>query len=192
MERWLVRQRRERNRRKHLQRRVEAAIRQVPIPEPFDLPEYLRRVEALRRRPIRLYPIPPGLRDVPVALWLPDDARDLDLIFVDTTITSWHRDLCILHECGHMLLDHRPSPEVPRDYSWLGQLFSHLDPAAVRTVLLCRELFDEDQEREAELFAAILAARAVQQAGAALPTGDSGEAAAALARLARVLGGPKP
>jgi hypothetical protein len=109
-----------------------------------------------------------------------------DYIFFEQATSRLHQEHIILHEIGHILCGHRPTPLLDEEYSLL--LLPDLDVEMVRRVLR-RRSYSGDQEQEAELLASLIlkpAGRAVlpvvRQAGS--------EAAALLERLEAVLDQP--
>jgi hypothetical protein len=98
--------------------------------------------------------------------------------------TPLHQRHIVLHEVGHLLCGHRGgstlSPATERS------LMPHLSGELVRRVL-GRDGYTEPQEREAELFATLVAARQVRSGG---PLPEPGGAAARVGRLLGVDGLP--
>ncbi|MFF2550596.1 hypothetical protein ACFVUS_06325 [Nocardia sp. NPDC058058] len=140
-------------------RRVLAARESVLplVPSPWNRETFLTRLGQWRGRPIQLMPVtstpvPRGAESgrVPCGLWLECDA--VDLIAFDSGTTDFHIDQIIVHETGHMLLDHA---DGSAGLDGIEHLLPDLDPALIRRVL-GRSEFSDHQEDEAELFADLL------------------------------------
>lgn len=86
----------------------------------------------------------------PSGLWLATDTADY--IFYQQETSTVHQNHIITHEVGHILAGHRGS-EMSGEI--LEGMMPHLSPDAVRRMLQ-RTTYQEEQEREAELFASII------------------------------------
>ncbi|MGN9810350.1 hypothetical protein ACTMSW_13445 [Micromonospora sp. BQ11] len=146
-------------------RLVDRLDRTVGIPVPFDLGEFLDRWRRHRGgRPVTLFPLtagelPPGI----CGLWLA--LPDRDVIGYPEGVPPNHRDHIVLHEVGHVLAGGAGDPSLTD--AALTALLPDLDPAMVRSVLR-RSVYDDVQEREAELVASLIMARSL---GAGAPRG---------------------
>jgi hypothetical protein len=136
-------------RRWRLRRRCLARLRDLPLPEPFDVHALCQEVAERRGRPIRLVPTA-GITGV-CGLWIATDTMDLICYEIDTTRP--HQEHIILHELSHVLCEHYPV-ELPT-----RTLLPNLDPAMVRAVL-GRAGYSTDEEREAETLASLIRQRA--------------------------------
>jgi hypothetical protein len=145
-----------RRRRSPQRRRCEEAVRGLTIPVPFDLAAFCDRLARHRNRPIRLLPatLPAGS---PCGLWIATDTADYITYERDTA--GPHREHIILHEVGHMVLDHAGTKVTVEDS--LRLLLPNLDPRMVRSVL-GRSGYSAEEEQEAELFAALVQERGGQ------------------------------
>uniref|UniRef100_UPI003F499BAD hypothetical protein n=1 Tax=Nocardia suismassiliense TaxID=2077092 RepID=UPI003F499BAD len=141
----------------NLAARFEALGRLVPIPYPWDVAEYVRRVADHRGRPITLCPIDAGSLSgtgcgTGSGLWI---AREDDDVIMYGADTEWHADHIIAHEIGHMLLDHgtspTESPSSPKDLP-LHALMPSLSLESIQSVLR-RQDYGSERERAAETFA---------------------------------------
>ncbi|ORB73293.1 hypothetical protein [Mycobacterium scrofulaceum] len=134
---------------------LEALVRRMPIPVPWDRHQFVDNVARMRRRPIRLIPTPTPLAGSPCGLWLKRDTDDI--IVHDIGTSEYHMDQIVCHEIGHMVLGHDQSyTSGPLGSSHLcATLLPDLDPAAVRAVL-GRTDYASAQERDAETFASML------------------------------------
>ncbi len=139
-----------------VRRRCRARLRELTLPDPFDLTELCRSVSISRSRPLHVRGIPgPASRDRPCGIWIATD--DDDWIFVDQQTSPLHRQHIVLHELAHMLCGHAAG-DLPEN-DMLRRLFPDLSPAMVRTVL-SRASYQSEPEREAELLASLILARA--------------------------------
>lgn len=159
-------------RRSARRRDLAAMVRDLCIPDPFDLNEFVAGVAARRGRPVQVEPCPPETaRSGVCGAWL--GTEDIDYVFAEADTSPLHREHIIVHEIAHMLCGHRRRAEA------LLPLFPHLDPDLVVDAL-ARSSYDDAQEREAEEFASALMARVCRPAS---PAGSD----VALDRASRVL-----
>lgn len=129
--------------------RCREALGRVEIPDPFDIEQFARQVAALRGRPVRLVPhaTPPGCS----GLCYP--AASQDVIYYDPSSGEFHRDHVVLHELGHLLLEHEP------EQFWVGDAPSLLPDLEVDTVsahMFGRTRCDDALEQEAETLATLV------------------------------------
>lgn len=132
--------------------------RQLPIPTPWDLDEFLANIAQMRGR--KIHRIASDLvtsSGSPCGLWLvrPND----DVIIHEASTTTYHIDQICRHEIGHMILGHdRASGDhgAPEDIATsLHSIMPAIELDAIRSVLTRRD-FATDQEREAELLASMI------------------------------------
>ena len=168
-----------------LQRRCQARLRDLPIPDPFDIDRFCAGLAAARGRALHLLSLPPvtGIQAV-CGAWVP--LPDADVLFVESATSPWHREQIILHECAHMICDHPPSAKAIA--GWVHAALPHVDPGAVAGVLL-RTDYSAPHEQEAEMTASLIEARVQRRAPAIAPPAPV-EYAAVLDQLARALGAP--
>ena len=151
-----------------VRRRCRARLRELTLPDPFDLTELCRSVSIGRGRPLHVRGIPgPACRGRPCGIWIATD--DEDWIFVDQQTSPLHRQHIVLHELAHMLCGHAAG-ELPEN-DMLGRLFPDLSPAMVRTVL-SRTSYQSEPEREAELLASLILTRAQPATVPIMPVTD--------------------
>ena len=151
-----------------LRRNCRARLRELTLPDPFDLTELCRSVSTSRSRPLHVRGIPgPPSRARPCGIWIATD--DDDWIFVDQQTSPLHRQHIVLHELAHMLCGHTAA-DLPEN-DMLRRLFPDLSPAMVRTVL-GRTSYQSEYEREAELLASLIVARAQPSAVPIVPVTD--------------------
>ncbi len=171
-----------------VRRRCRARLRQLAVPHPFDLSELCRSVSISRGRPLHVRGIPgPASRARPCGIWIATDADDW--IFVDQQTSPLHRQHIVLHELAHMLCGHTAS-DLPEN-DMLGRLFPNLSPAMVRTVL-SRSSYQSEYEREAELLASLIVARAHSEAAPIMPVTDVSPAEKEILRRAALALGVEP
>ncbi|WP_082977211.1 hypothetical protein [Mycobacterium sp. 852002-50816_SCH5313054-b] len=134
--------------------RVCQLVGSLPIPEPWHLKSFIEVVADKRGKPIRLIPHP-GLfgSGQPCGIWI--GRRTDDIIVYDDTTSSYHVEHIVLHELGHLLLQHRSSPGSDAAALSIQELLPDVDPATVLHVL-GRTAYDNEQESQAELFASFV------------------------------------
>lgn len=135
-------------------RQVFAALKDLPIPRPWNLRAFIDALQEQRCRPIRLEPYPAEAQlQHPCGMWI--RCEDADIIFYERSTSQYHCQHIILHEIGHMVLGHEPlSVDAPGPGA-MQQLMPDVDAAAMVKVL-GRTTFDNEVENEAELFASLL------------------------------------
>jgi len=137
-------------------RQVLTALEELPIPNPWNLRDFLSRLQEQRRRPIRLepYPVEAKPREHLCGMWV--RSEDADFIFYEPSTSQYHRQQIILHEIGHIVLEHQTaSLDASTSSASLARWMPDIDPAAL-THVLGRTTFDSSQESQAELFASLL------------------------------------
>jgi hypothetical protein len=88
---------------KTLRRRCAARIRDLPIPNPFDIEIFVASVAERRGRPIVLQPI--SLHGVVSGAWAAMES--IDIVFYEQHATPFHQQHIALHELSHILCEHR-------------------------------------------------------------------------------------
>ncbi|MFI6696267.1 hypothetical protein ACIBLA_31850 [Streptomyces sp. NPDC050433] len=136
-------------RRWKVRRRCAAVLRDLELPDSFDVPTLCAELSARRGRPIKQLPVP-DLSDV-CGLWIATDTADLIAYEQNTTVP--HQNHIVLHEIGHMLCDHYPVTLSPAEQARL--LLPSLDPNMIRRVL-GRAGYSSVEEQEAEFLASLL------------------------------------
>jgi hypothetical protein len=134
--------------------RVCQLVGSLTVPEPWDLTSFIDSVASKRGKPIRLMPHT-GLfgSGQPCGIWIGRNTDDI--IVYDDTTSSYHVEHIVLHELGHLLLEHRSGPDSDPDTVSIHELLPDVDPATVLHVL-GRTAYDNEQESQAELFASFL------------------------------------
>ncbi|MFC5288317.1 hypothetical protein ACFPM7_14750 [Actinokineospora guangxiensis] len=160
-------------------RKWRALVEDLPLPEPFTVPDLVAAVAARRGRPIDIGTLPGGASAQTCGVWF--QLVDRDVILVEENTSSFHRDHIVLHELGHMLCDHRGGADEQGrgdGIAALARLLPDLSPDLVRR-MLNRTAYTTDEEQEAELVASLIRITAEARAQRATP-GVLGNLAAAL------------
>lgn len=141
-----------------LREQCAEVIDTLDIPQPFTLTSLVAGVARQTGKHIELVPIHWGTSAPCGALVATDD---VDYVYFDAHTSNIHQIQIIFHELGHMLLGHtnhkldHSSSNERRDVDVvLQRLMPNLSPALIRR--LGRSLYEDEQERAAELFASIL------------------------------------
>jgi len=129
-----------------------------PVAEHLDLrgagiEAFREHLERVRQRPVYLQPCSLG-RGI-LGLWAATDTADV--IFYEEATTPYHQRHIVFHEGSHMLQGH-VGPTLP---DLLSTAAPHLDPKLIRS-LLCRSIFNTQQEAEAEMLATLIEERLEQ------------------------------
>ncbi|MET0233295.1 MAG: hypothetical protein ABW224_01515 [Kibdelosporangium sp.] len=132
-----------------LRRRCERRVREMAIPQPFNLVTFCAHVEKLRGRKLELRPMPGLSAAAPCGMWL--SLPETDYVLYEPNTSKLHSEHIILHELAHMLCDHRLS----MDSSVLAKLLPSINPAIVKRVL-GRVNYATEQEQEAEMLASLI------------------------------------
>jgi hypothetical protein len=136
--------------RRKVRRRCATVLRDLNLPDSFDVPTLCAELSARRGRPIRKLPVP-DLSGV-CGLWIATDSADLIAYEQHTTLP--HQNHIVLHEIGHMLCDHYLVAPDPAEQAQL--LMPDLDPELIRRIL-GRTGYSSVEEQEAEYLASLLA-----------------------------------
>lgn len=136
--------------------RVTDLLRHVMLPNPWNINEFLDRLERHRGRDIDLCAVAWTFGDTTGA-WL--RKSDHDIIAYPENTSSLHQDHIILHEIGHMICDHRGRCVLSAQKA--HQLAPHLAPAAFAHLL--DRVSAHAEETEAETIATMILARIARQ-----------------------------
>jgi hypothetical protein len=160
--------------------RHAALVRELDIPAPFDLDEFVAGLERQRHRPIRLSPFSSG-PGVPCGLWI--GTAEADYIYHEQGTTPYHQTHIALHELAHMLLDHRGATQVWEKL--VNLLVPGVDPQLVQLVL-GRSMYSTEEERDAETLASLIHEQSGDQPQPLPPAGP--QTGAFVKRLQRAWG----
>lgn len=128
---------------------VSAALSVSP-PWCGEVDSFVARLATARMRPIAVQDLPaPGTL---FGAWVPTAIADY--IFLSERLTGAHRAHVLLHEVGHLLMDHRVG---------LSETLSGVAPGLAQR-MLARHGHDTEQERQAEMFASLMMTTTQQQA----------------------------
>ena len=129
--------------------RYAVILRDLQMPVPFELGQFVAALEQQRRRPILVRPFTSG-PEGPCGLWI--GTADADYIYHEAGTTPFHATHIALHEIAHMLLGHQHAA------AW-EQLISLLAPdvnQALIQLILGRCAYSTTEEREAETLASLI------------------------------------
>jgi hypothetical protein len=139
-----------------------AKIRGHGLPVPSDSYTFCERLGQVKGRRILLRPVDmKAIQETGLYAMLLRGG-ELDIILYHEDATEWHKQWCIMHEAGHVLLDHE-MPSVP-GLERIAELFVELPADLVvrqlgvglRRLGLARCGISRREEREAELVAAVV------------------------------------
>jgi hypothetical protein len=129
--------------------RHAAIVRELDLPVPFDLGQFVAGLERQRERPIRLRPFMSG-HGCPCGLWI--GTADADYIYHEAGTTPFHATHIAVHELAHMLLGHQHTEA----WEWLiGVLAPDVDQALIQ-LILGRGTYRTAEEQEAETLASLI------------------------------------
>jgi hypothetical protein len=156
--------------------RVDDLLHHTGLPCPWDINQFLDRLERHRGRDIDLCALTwhPGLS---CGAWLP--RPDHDVIAYPTNTSGFHQDHIILHEVGHMISQHRGRCLLSQEEA--QRIAPALAPAALAHLL---DRSGEAEEHEAETIASLIHQRAYARSQRAIDVLSP----AAAQRMARVEG----
>jgi hypothetical protein len=131
------------------QRRVDELLSHTGIPRPWNMNQFLDRLEHHRGRDIDLCAISWTLGDSSGA-WR--QYSDHDVIAYAANTSGFHQDVIILHEIGHMICDHRGRCILSEEDA--QRIAPDLTPAAL--VHLLDRAAGKAEETEAEMIASLI------------------------------------
>jgi hypothetical protein len=142
-------------------RRVCELVGSLDVPVPWDLDNFIGAIASMRGKPIQLIG-QPGLASAghPCGIWI-GRATD-DIVIFDSSASGYHRGQIILHEIGHLLLEHGGADSSSQEALSMHDLMPDIDRDTIVHVL-GRSAYDNDQESQAELFASLMMAEAHRQ-----------------------------
>jgi hypothetical protein len=141
-----------------LRRRCERRLKDIPVPNPFDLDVFSAALAAHRGRPLSLQPMPGLSAGAPCGLWI--SVPTADYVFYDPETSRLHAEHIVLHELSHMISGHTTGIDAGSEVGdgTVGRLVPDLDPTTIDTIL-GRASYTTAQEREAETLASLIRAR---------------------------------
>lgn len=140
-----------RTRKRVIRRDAIRLLRSLKLSPSFDLTALCAQLSEQRDRPIEL--IPRAFPQPTVfGLWV--GTTTSDLVFYESDTTPEHQRHIVLHELGHILLDH--GSDDLRDEVW-EDLVPTLPADTVRRALR-RSAYDSSAEQDAETFASVISA----------------------------------
>ena len=131
------------------QQRVDDLLQHTGVPYPWDINQFLDRLERHRRRDIDLCAISWTVGDS-CGAWQQRD--DHDVIAYAENTSGFHQDHIILHEIGHMISQHRGRCVLSEDEA--QRIAPDLAPAAFAHLL--DRSTGEAEEHEAETIASLI------------------------------------
>ena len=139
---------------RQLRRAGEKLLRELDIPPPFSVSAVCAAVQRMRRRPLRVLPLPvPASDAAPYGVWV--ETADADFILHEAGTSPAHRDQIVMHEIAHMLLGHG----------------ARAGPYAGAAALLDRHGYTPAEERHAEVLASLILECADELSPLARPRG---------------------
>jgi hypothetical protein len=129
--------------------RYAAMVKDLDMPVPFDLSQFVAVLQRQRHRPIRLRSFS-SWAGIPCGLWI--GTADADYIYHQTGTTTFHATHIVMHELAHMLLGHQHTA------AWdqlIGLLAPDVDQALIQ-LILGRSTYGTAEEREAETLASFI------------------------------------
>jgi hypothetical protein len=155
--------------------RYASVLREIGIPEPFDVAVFCGNIADRSGRRVELRELPAGFGRV-CGLYV--SLPTVDHVYFAAGTSPRHRQHIIVHELMHLLFDHGGLRGLSTGV--LERLLPGLDPALVRAAL-ARGGYSDPEEREAETLASLVMEHARHP-----PAGLGGDPAAA--RIETALG----
>jgi hypothetical protein len=128
--------------------RCQAVIALLAVPRPFSLETFRASLEGQRDRPLVLTAT--AMPAAYAGLWISTERADY--IFYEQDAAPDEQLQVILHEIGHMVMNHLGIPFTGRV---IARLFPHLDPDMVAAALagsVSSTVYSETEELEADTF----------------------------------------
>lgn len=133
---------------------VRTLAASLDVPRPWRLETFIDQVATLLGKPITLLPQPElTAKGFPCGVVI--ERPDSFVVAYDAASSGYHTDHIVLHEIGHLLLDHAGYVTPTSRYRSLRQLFTEIDTDVVLRVL-ARTDYDDILESQAELFASLV------------------------------------
>lgn len=139
--------------------RYSSVLREIGVPDPFDVDVFCGNVARARGRRVELHELP---ADVGRVCGLYVSLPAVDHVFFAAGTSRRHREHIVVHELMHLLFDHGGLRGLSTGV--LERLLPGLDPALVRAAL-GRGGYSDPEEREAETVASLVMGHAGQEPG---------------------------
>ncbi|MFH8407833.1 toxin [Streptomyces sp. NPDC018019] len=143
--------------RRSIRRECKRHLAEMPLPDPFSIPAFVRAMERARGRRIVLLPLPPSAHtpDGACGLWV--KLPEADLVFFQRGVTAGHQDQIILHELVHVWEDDAGAV----DHAYFQRLFPAVGPRLLAKFadglpVTGRTGYDSPQEQRAEILADLI------------------------------------
>ncbi|KAF0849190.1 hypothetical protein [Nocardia caishijiensis] len=137
-------------------RTVQRLVSSLLLPRPWNLAVFATQIGDLMGKPIELRPIR-GLSAGGLPCGVVLEKVDSIVIAYEANSTAYHIEHIVLHEIGHLLLDHAGCCADRSKRATLETFFPGFDPDSVLRVLE-RTDYDDNDEAQAELFASLVMA----------------------------------
>jgi len=144
---------------RQLERVCRRRIAELDLPSPLQLAELKTRLETRRGRELWVLPDQGELPPEITGLWIGTATRDY--VYYQHGLDGCLLETTLLHEFSHMLCNHR-SANV-QDQAWLHQRASALTSLGAIEHMCMRTDYGSSDEREAELMASLILARATRR-----------------------------
>ncbi len=144
---------------RRLRRRCEERLADLPLPDPFGVPQLVRNMEAARGRRIVLMPLPGHLQHPDTVCGLRVKTPDWTLVLFKRRATENQTNHTILHELGHEWFDHGSSltpEELHRQIPHLGPRLIARFTTGAGVSVQARSHYGTVEEREAEVAASLI------------------------------------
>ena len=139
--------------REQARRECEVLVADLDLPWPFELAELCARVGEQRGKPVVLMATAMSLGNL-CGMWM--GTAKADYVFYEQATTLLHQHHIVFHELGHILRRHPPKQILGADIA--RTLAPSLKAGDVGRVL-GRDVYNDDDEYEAELIATLLLQR---------------------------------
>ncbi len=121
----------------------------------FDIQHFLTHLQRHRQRPIIVNDL--SFDSSLYGLWAPTD--EVDYLFVSEKLLPMHQVHTLLHECAHLLLNHRP---VDLSKVFPEEVWKALGIQPGYGYLRAADAVDSEQEEEAEVFVLLIQRRVTE------------------------------
>jgi hypothetical protein len=135
---------------------VLSTINSLSLPRSFELDFLVKRISEAIKQEIEFMPCKMSNGTTGVVI-----SGETIHIFYEANISPIHQIQIKLHELGHAILGHLDKNyQNPEEDAVLKSFYTSIDKySSAQTVTMNRQIYDEESEKEAELFATELIAR---------------------------------